>query len=228
MTSDSRPAGTSGPVVLETLGALAKRARVVAARGGRRVVGVAGSPGAGKTTLVTTVVAALAQGAPEGWVAHVPMDGFHLADAELRRLGLLDRKGAPETFDARGYAALLERLRSTTDHTVYAPAFDREIEQPVAGAIPVLPACRLVLTEGNYLLLDEDDWRRARSALDEVWFCEADEELRRAELLARHVQFGKSPGAADSWVREVDERNAERVAATRARADVVVPRLVLS
>ncbi len=217
----------TSPTVLDTFQALVERAGEVSHRGGRRTIGIAGSPGAGKTTLVTALAKALTTDHPDGWVAHVPMDGYHLADIELRRLGRLDRKGAPDTFDARGYAALLQRLRTTTDHTVYAPAFDREIEQPVAGAIPVKPACRLVLTEGNYLLLDDEEWCPARAAVDEVWFCQADDDRRRAELLARHVQFGKTPAAASTWVREVDERNAARVAATRARADIVVPRLDL-
>lgn len=131
----------------------------------RRVIGVAGAPGAGKTTLVEAVVRVLGRA-----IAHVPMDGFHLADVELARLGRLERKGAPDTFDVDGYAALLERIHAAagTGETVYAPAFDRDIEQPVAGSIAVLPSCELVLTEGNYLLLDDAGWRRVRASLDEL------------------------------------------------------------
>jgi pantothenate kinase len=150
------------------------------------------------------------------------MDGYHLADVELDRLGRRGRKGAPDTFDPAGYAALLHRLRSAPPEVVYAPAFDREIEQPVAGSIPVPPACRLVVTEGNYLLLDDPAWRAARAELDAVWFVEADEALRLDRLVRRHVDFGKPPAAAEAWVRGTDEPNARLVEAARERADLLV------
>ncbi|MFJ4482977.1 nucleoside/nucleotide kinase family protein [Streptomyces longwoodensis] len=197
------------------------RARSLVRGGHRAVLGIAGSPGAGKTTLAEHVVAALNEGG-EPWVAHVPMDGFHLADAELDRLGLRDRKGAPETFDAAGYAALLRRLRDDEPDTVYAPGFERVLEQPLAGAIPVPPAARLVVTEGNYLLLDTGAWARVRPHLDEVWFCDPDAGERVGRLVARHEEFGKSHEEAVAWVRRSDEANAELVATTRERADLVV------
>jgi pantothenate kinase len=149
------------------------------------------------------------------------MDGYHLADVELARLGRSERKGAPDTFDAAGYAALLERLRQTSDdEVVYAPAFDRELEQPVAGSIPVGPACRLVVSEGNYLLVDEAPWPRVRASFDEVWFCELDGLERRRRLVERHVRFGKDPSAAAAWVQETDEPNADLVHRHRDRADL--------
>ncbi|ANS70052.1 hypothetical protein SLINC_7828 [Streptomyces lincolnensis] len=198
------------------------RARSLAPDGRRAVLGIAGSPGAGKTTLAERLVRALnADGEP--WVAHVPMDGFHLADVELERLGLRDRKGAPQTFDAFGYAALLRRLRvQGDDEVVYAPGFERVLEQPIAGAIAVSPSARLVVTEGNYLLLGTGAWGRVRAEVDEVWFCEIDEEERLRRLVARHVAFGKSYEEAVAWVRRSDQRNAELVAASRGRADLVV------
>ncbi|MEV8243020.1 nucleoside/nucleotide kinase family protein [Streptomyces rochei] len=205
-------------------------------RGGRRaILGIAGSPGAGKSTLAECLVREL-NGTGEPWVAHVPMDGFHLADVELDRLGRRERKGAPDTFDAVGYAALLGRLRAephgsrVTDgedpadgDTVYAPGFERVLEQPIAGAVPVPPSARLVVTEGNYLLLGTGAWARVRSHLDEVWFCELAEDERVRRLVARHERFGKSHADAVAWVRGSDRRNAELVAATRDRADLVVP-----
>ncbi|MFJ3306591.1 nucleoside/nucleotide kinase family protein [Streptomyces sp. NPDC086549] len=201
---------------------LLARARSLADRRPRALLGIAGSPGAGKTTLAEHLVRELnGTGAP--WVAHVPMDGFHLADVELDRLGLRDRKGAPGTFDAAGYAALLRRLREETDEVVYAPGFERVLEQPVAGAIPVPPTARLVVTEGNYLLLDGGSWARVRSGLDEVWFCEIDEGERIRRLVARHEEFGKEHEAAVAWVLGTDQRNAELVATSRERADLVVP-----
>lgn len=220
---------TAGPERIERFDELVRRARTLA--GGRRrgLLGVAGAPGAGKTTLAHALVRALAAAPPDGldagWVAHIPMDGFHLADVELERLGRRDRKGAPDTFDASGYAELLHRLRRTPDDggpPVYAPAFDREIEQPVAGSVPVHPACRLVVSEGNYLLVDDPAWRPVRAAFDEVWFHETDEALRLERLVARHVRFGKTPERARAWVAATDEPNARLVATGRDRADLVV------
>ncbi|MDW4905338.1 nucleoside/nucleotide kinase family protein [Streptomyces sp. ADMS] len=214
------------PLSSPTFDDLLGRARGLVRDGRRAVLGIAGSPGAGKTTLAERLVRVLnGDGAP--WVAHVPMDGFHLADVELERLGLRDRKGAPNTFDAAGYAALLRRLREENDgdgegEIVYAPGFERVLEQPTAGAIPVFPSARLVVTEGNYLLLAEGSWARVRAQLDEVWFCELDEEERIRRLVARHEEFGKDHDTAVAWVLGTDQHNAELVAATRDRADLVV------
>lgn len=202
---------------------LLTRARaLVRGPGSRAVLGIAGSPGAGKTTLAERLTRAL-NDTGEPWAVQVPMDGFHLADAELDRLGRRDRKGAPDTFDAAGYAALLRRLREETGDVVYAPGFERVLEQPLAGAIPVPPATRLVVTEGNYLLLETGAWARVRAALDEVWFCELPEEERLRRLIARHEEFGKAHDEAVAWVHRSDQRNAELVATTRERADLVVP-----
>lgn len=189
------------------------------------IIGVVGAPGAGKTTLVEHLVRRLNsdEADPERQLhAHVPMDGYHLADVELTRLGRLDRKGAPDTFDAHGYAALLRRLRELREAVVYAPGFERTIEQPIAGAIPVFPSATTILTEGNYLLLDEPGWRNVRDECTEIWYCEQDDELRVERLIARHIRFGKSPAAAADWVANVDEKNAELIRSTRDRADLVV------
>ena len=190
--------------------------------GSRAVLGVVGCPGSGKSTFVDRLVTAITDrlDGERDAVAHVPMDGFHLADQALDRLGLRHRKGAPETFDAAGYAALLRRVRTETA-TVYAPAFERDLEQPVAGAIAVPPEARLVVTEGNYLLLD-GPWAEVRGLLSEVWFVQVDEQTRVRRLVARHEQFGKSHDGAVDWVRTVDQPNADLVAPTAALADLVV------
>jgi pantothenate kinase len=179
----------------------------------RRIIGIAGAPGAGKSTYAAKRVEESAVPA-----AYLPMDGFHLADIALRRLGLLDRKGAPETFDAWGYAALLCRVREATG-TVWAPGFDRGLEQPLAGAVAIEPNVELVVTEGNYLLLDHPEWRAVREALDEVCYLDLDDAIRRQRLVARHVEFGRSTAEAEAWVMRVDDPNATLVTASRARAD---------
>lgn len=203
----------------QQLDALTARARRLATPGTRRVLGLAGAPGAGKSTLAARLVDRLG-----GLAVLVPMDGFHLAGAELDRLGRADRKGAPDTFDAAGYAALLARLRAADPRvTVYAPAFDRALEEPVAGSVPVPPDVPLVVTEGNYLLHDDPAWAPVRALLDEVWYVEADDDLRIRRLVDRHVRYGKGRADAERWVRDSDEANARLIAPGRARADLVVP-----
>ena len=206
MTAEAMSAGD--PALLE-------RARELAGRGGRTILGIAGPPGGGKSTLAARLAAGV--GAP---ARIVPMDGFHLAGAELVRLGRAERKGAADTFDAAGYVALLRRLRDPGEDVVYAPEFRREIEEPIAGAIPVEPGISLVITEGNYLLLEEGAWGGVRPLLDECWYVTADEETRIDRLIRRHVAFGKAPDHARAWVLGTDQRNAELVAAGRERADL--------
>jgi pantothenate kinase len=201
---------------------LARDAMALVGDSSRAILGIAGSPGAGKSTLVEVLVDRIRAVKGDDWVAHIPMDGFHLADAQLDRIGARSRKGAPDTFDAAGYAHLLERVKREIDHPVYVPGFDRTLEQPLAAALVVLPSARLVVTEGNYLLLDDPDWTRARAAMDAVWFVVAEEAMRVERLVARHIQFGKTPNEARAWVATTDQCNAELVASTVGRADRVI------
>jgi pantothenate kinase len=194
------------------------RVRGLLADGRRKLIGLVGAPGAGKSTLATALQQAFADRS-----IVVPMDGYHLANVELRRLGRADRKGAPDTFDAAGYAALLRRLREQAgDEIVYAPEFRREIEEPIAGAIPVLPDTQLVITEGNYLLLENGPWRAVDGLLDDVWYVDVDDRLRVERLIERHRQFGRSAEAAAAWVESTDEPNARLIAGTRGRARQVI------
>lgn len=185
-------------------------------RGERRVVGIAGAPGAGKSTLSAALRAEFGDGC-----VVVPMDGFHLAPEELTRLGRADRKGAPDTFDAAGFVALLRRLRSVDD-TVYAPEYRRDLHHAVAGVIPVPPQVPVVIVEGNYLLCDGDGFGPVRGLLDECWFVDLDESIRVDRLVRRHIATGKSPEAARAWTLGPDQRNAELIASTADRADRVV------
>lgn len=192
---------------------LVSRARSLAARGDRVVLGIAGAPGAGKSVLSAALLAALGSDA-----VLVGMDAFHLADAELARLGRGDRKGAPDTFDVDGYVATLQRIRAR-DRAVYAPVFDRALEAAVAGSVRVDPEIPIVLTEGNYLLLDGGGWERVRACLDETWFVQPDEVARQRWLIARHEAYGRDPAAARAWALGTDQRNAELVQTTAHRAD---------
>lgn len=200
-----------------SLAELAADARRLAA-GPRRVLGITGPPGAGKSTLAAALAAELG---PELAVV-VPMDGFHLANRVLEAMGARDRKGAPDTFDDGGYAALLGRLRRQAEPVVYAPEFRRDLEEPVGSAVPVRREVPLVITEGNYLLLETGAWPRVREQLDAVWFLALGDAERVRRLQDRHAAFGKSPADALAWALGSDQANADLVAAHAARADAVV------
>lgn len=206
-----------GPAVIElSVASAIERAATLATR--RRVVlGIAGCPGAGKSTLSAALTAGVASSVV------VPMDGFHMSNDDLVRLGRRKRKGAPDTFDVAGYVALLQRLRAQSPGVVVtAPRYDRAASAPLPDAIIVEPDVALVVTEGNYLLLDAEPWCAVRPLLDEVWYVEIDDAVRVPRLIARHIEFGKSPEAAREWVMRSDEANAVVVAASRSRADAVV------
>ena len=188
--------------------------RLLAAGG--RVLGIAGAPGAGKSTLADAVVAhygSLAQ--------LLPMDGFHMANEELARLGRADRKGAPDTFDVDGYLHALQRVRAR-EHDVLVPRFHREIEEPLAGAIRIAAATELVVTEGNYLLLQQGRWASVAALLDESWFLRPDDDVRRERLVGRHMHHGRTASEAQQWVLTVDEPNAVLIARESGLADLVV------
>lgn len=195
---------------------LVARVRLLARGRDRVVLGITGAPGAGKSTVCEALVQALGDEA-----VLVPMDGFHLSQQVLEGLGRTDRKGAPDTFDAASYAALLRRIRDRTDEVVYAPAFRRDLEEPIAGSVAVQRDTPIVVTEGNYLLLDDAAWGGVASLLDEIWFVAPDDEARVERLVARHVAFGRSAEEAREWVLRSDEANAVLVGAGRQRADLV-------
>ncbi|OFJ69565.1 nucleoside/nucleotide kinase family protein [Actinomyces sp. HMSC06A08] len=182
----------------------------------RLLIGIAGCPGAGKTTLTHLLLDALPEA---GWV---PMDGFHFSDAVLADKGLLERKGAPETFDTGGYFSALSRLKQGGED-VYVPSFDRDLEQPLAAGIKISSTCKTIISEGNYLLLPRPEWARVRELFDEVWFVDTPQELRISRLVNRHMRYGKTPQFAREWVQEVDQTNAALIEAATGRADLVIP-----
>ena len=211
------PGESTPPTVQESFPQLVERARALIAGGGRRILGLTGTPGAGKSTVAAELLAALGDQA-----VLVGMDGFHLANAELIRLGRRDRKGAPDTFDVDGYVALLARLRAQTSGVIHAPLFDRSIEESIGSAIAVPAGIPLVITEGNYLLHDAHGWDAVSAHLDQTWFVDVDASERRRRLVARRESYGHAPDAALAWVADVDEPNAQLVDPARDRADLIV------
>ena len=203
---------------LET--AIVERAAALAARADRVILGIVGEPGAGKSTLALRLMEEL--GARRIPVAWLPMDGFHLGDRTLAGLGLLERKGAIETFDGWGYLAALRRVLAEPSHPVYVPGFERTLEQPIAADRVIPPGPALIVTEGNYLLDDTAPWSLVRDVAAEIWYADVPSDIRRSRLVERHIAFGKTRTDAEAWVASVDEQNARRIRARRAFADLVV------
>ena len=214
MTGDSSSTCSTMPAIPESY---LVRLREMLKTGSRIILGLVGPPGAGKSTVGLAL-----RDAFRDISQIVPMDGFHLANVELSRLGRAGRKGAPDTFDSAGYVDLLKRLRAQSpDEIIYAPEFRREIEEPIAGAIPIFPETQLLITEGNYLLLEDGHWKKVPAFLDEVWYVDVDDALRIERLAARHQQFGRSRNEAIAWVNNTDEPNARLIATGKLRADLV-------
>jgi len=191
----------------------------------RTIIGLTGSPGSGKTTIAKQLVEEInaQHGADsERYAAHLPMDGFHLANDTLHTLGIHHRKGAIDTFDGWGYLALLKRVKNETSHTVYAPEFDRNFEEGIAGHIAIHPDTKLVVTEGNYLLINREPWSKIRDIAAEIWFCATPEDERVRRLIGRHQQFGMDYGPAKQWAINVDGANAKLVEPTKTRTDLII------
>jgi pantothenate kinase len=182
------------------------------------LVGLAGEPGAGKSTAADQLAALL----PGSRV--LPMDGFHFPQAQLVSLGRRERMGAPDTFDVDAFVALLERLRDlhNSGETVLAPGFDRRVEEPVPGQFALTPELRCIIVEGNYLLLNDHGWHRVAPLLDMTVGVVLDEVTRHERLIARHIAFGKSNEHARTWALGPDQANAALIAPTLERADYLL------
>ena len=203
------------PEIAEAMEAL--RRRLVP--GTRVIVGIAGAPGSGKSTFAEWI----RQQFGPGQAVVVPMDGFHLGNAIIDGTPLRQRKGAMDTFDAGGYLSLLRRLVRRDEPVVFAPEFRRTLDEPVSASIAVPAEVPLIITEGNYLLMEQQPWKDVRAQLDEVWFVDTPPALRLSRLVERHVSFGMDRQAAEAWAAGPDEANAVLIQATRPAADRIIP-----
>lgn len=195
----------------------------LSAGGGRMILGLAGPPGAGKSTLAAAIVTAARAAVAHEWAACLPMDGYHLSNAQLERLGLLHRKGAPATFDADGYAAMLARVAADGGRDIYAPDYDRTVHhEPIAARLLIPGPARLVVTEGNYLAVDAAQWRPVRPYIDHLWYVESPDQIRRERLIERQLADGRDERAARDWVERSDRPNGELVKLSRRNADRVI------
>lgn len=198
--------------------ALDRALSITQKRDARVIIGLVGKPGSGKSTLSSYLLKKL----PKESTALVPMDGFHLSNAQLALLGRSDRKGAPDTFDVDGYVELLRRIKTNVTEEIYFPIFHREIEESIAAEGVISPHTSLIITEGNYLLLGESAWSGVAPLLTESWFVDVSNDRRMARLVSRHMKFGKSFEEAHAWAHGSDQSNADLIEAARAKADVVI------
>jgi pantothenate kinase len=184
----------------------------------RTIIGIVGKPGGGKSTLSKYLV----KGFDPLLVSVLPMDGFHLSNKVLKSLGRSERKGAPDTFDVKGFTNLLERIAHDHSNSIYYPIFDRSIEESIAAQGVVLPSTRVVIVEGNYLMHDQGGWEEVSPLLSQCWYAFLDEDVRISRLISRHIAFGKDPESAKEWAKGTDQRNAELIEAGVARCDFLV------
>jgi pantothenate kinase len=182
----------------------------------RLIVGIAGAPGAGKSTIGEQLVARLGPSA-----VLLGMDGWHLPQARLVELGRRDRMGAADTFDVDAFVSTLRTVRND-GVSVSVPGFDREIEEPLPDAATITPSFRKVVVEGNYLLLGSGGWQRVAPLLDLSFFVRVEQQERMRRLVARHIRFGKTANDAAAWATGPDEHNARLIQATAPRADHIV------
>lgn len=188
----------------------------------RFLLGITGIPAAGKSTFATALVARVNEMAGSALAIVVPMDGFHLPNAVIKPLGLHALKGIPETFDAAGFLACVENLRADAG-MVNCPAFERALDDPVPNVIHVQSSHRLLVIEGNYLLLQRPVWRELQAYLDAVWYLEAPDKMSiEARLLERHIAGGRTVAEAQAKIASTDTPNAALIEATRHLADRVI------
>lgn len=188
----------------------------------RFILGIVGAPGAGKSTLASDLCTEINSEDSDNPAIVVPMDGYHFSNEHLSEINLLALKGIPETFDAYGFVDILRRIKNTTDKSVFCPRFDRTIEASIPDDIEVKPQHKLILVEGNYLLLDENPWSQITSLLDQSWYINCPDDILLSRLIKRHMDGGKSRPEAIAKVESTDLPNASLIEATKSRATRVL------
>lgn len=189
----------------------------------RFLLGITGCPGAGKSTFSALLAEALNQLRGKEIAIVIPMDGFHLPNTILEERGLLPLKGIPKTFDAQKFVELLERLRRDQTQKILCPAYDREVlDDRVEDAIEVDPSKRIIIVEGNYLLLDDLPWDQARHNLDQVWYLDVPREITEKRLIQRHMDGGRNQEQAIKKVEETDFPNTSLIERTHIYADKII------
>lgn len=195
-----------------------ERARALALKKKRAILAIAGAPGSGKSTVARLLHEALSDVS-----IILPMDGYHLSNKELERLGRKERKGAPDTFDVWGYQSLIKRLQHQQEgEIIYAPEFYRTIDEPIAGSLAVSHDIPLIITEGNYLLLSQGEWQHLAHTFDECWFVSTPTHERQQRLIDRHQHFGRSLEDAQAWVENTDEPNAHLIEQNHHDVDIII------
>ena len=196
---------------------LEREAAGLVAQPGRRVLGIAGGPGVGKSTMAQRLVAALGDVA-----AYVPMDGFHMKHAKLAALGTAIDKGMPHTFEGAAFVDFLARLKAATG-PVSGPGYSRKIEDVVADAFTVPATTKLLVVEGNYLLLATAPWWQVKPLLDRAVYLEIAPELVRMRLMKRHAEEGLFTEERNrAHIERVDMPNYDLVRRSRRRADIAI------
>lgn len=202
--------------IVTSLGAAARLIKEASAERPRLIVGIVGPPASGKSTIAAKLVQLLGPSS-----VAVGMDGFHLPQATLVKLGRRERMGAPDTFDVDGFVSALARIRND-GVSVSIPGFDRSIEEPVPDESTITPSFRKIVVEGNYLLTESGGWERVAPLLDLSFFVRVEHDIRVPRLISRHIEFGKTPDAAAAWATGPDADNARLIGATAERADHLI------
>ena len=189
---------------------------------GRYFLGITGCPAAGKSMLAKNLTDEINSRTGDDLAAVVPMDGFHLPNSILKQRAFLNIKGAPETFDVDSFVKLINRLHGFPDRSIMCPAYDRKIHDPVENSITIKPCNRLIIVEGNYLLLNVPPWNTIRTKMNEVWYIDTPLKTVKEQLLRRHIAGGTSKKEAERKVESVDLPNAVLIRKTLLFADKIV------